>query len=503
MNQHESIWIADTSSEYQSYPKLKSNIEIDLAIIGGGITGISAAYFLRNSGLKIAVLEAKEVASLTSGYTTAKVTAFHDLKYSFLEKKMGSENARIYAHSNQWAIEEYERVIQKEKIDCQWQRKSVFAFARTEKGLEEIKEELKAARKAGLNVEFLEKDSDLPFDIKGKIKFSNQAMFHPRKFILSLAEIVSKKGIVIYENTRITEIKEKEDLCHIVSEDQNIIVAKDVVIASNYPIYDKGLFFLRMSQMRSYALAGKINGKMIEDMYVGVDAENITVRPYSNKSGEWLIIGGEDHYTGIMKENPFLKLEEKSKEMFNIKSIDYYWAAQDSSPVDRVPFIGKMPRSENIYVATGFGEWGMTTGFVAAKIVSDFLEGRENDWKKLYSPSRIKPLASAGNVGNTATHVIKGFGSYATKSKKLNFSNLERGKGMVMAHVGEKIAAYKDDHEKIHALSAKCSHMGCIVEFNEAEKSWDCPCHGSRFDVDGNVLNSPAVNKLPKEIIKE
>jgi len=501
MEKFKSLWISTTPQT--NYPKLEKDLETDVAIVGGGLVGISTAYFLRNSGLKVAVFEAERIAEKTSGNTTAKVTVFHDLKYAFLKNKVGAKAARIYAQSNRWAIEEFERIVNNEKISCNWQRMPAYGFAETDEGLRKIKEELEAAGEAGLSVLFFQKDDFLTMKIKGGIKFEDQAIFHPRKFILAMAQILEKSGIEIFENTRIEEISESGEACRLKSS-KNTIKAKKIILASNYPIYDTGLFYLRLNQMRSYALAVRTSGKNPAGMYVGVERDGLTFRPYSEGAKQWLLVGGQDHQTGVIKDDhdPFVKLEKRIKELFNVKSVDYRWSAQDSTSIDRIPFIGKMPRTQNVYLATGFGEWGMTTSLVSAKILSDLLLKRKNEWSELYDPKRLNVSASIRGGTSHVGHVAKAFSKHATGGEKQDGIELKPGEGKVINFRGKKVAAYKDETGRVHAVSPRCTHMGCILNWNRTERSWDCPCHGSRFDPDGNILNAPATKPLDKENVE-
>lgn len=498
--QIKSLWTATTPTT--NYPQLKDGMETDVAIIGGGIAGINAAYALMEKGLKVAIIEALNIVTGTSGNTTAKVTSQHGLKYSFLYKHFGQEGAKIYADSNEWGMKELERIIVKEQIDCDFDKLPAYVYAKTKKGLEKIKNEVAITEKLNLPSSFVSDPDNMPFKIEGAIKFDNQAFFHPRKFLLAIADKINRNGNYIFENTRVDDIKENKDYCDILTDKGNI-KAGYVIVATNYPTYDKGGFFVRLSQERSYALAVKLNTDIPDGMFIGTD-EDFSFRPHIGGQEKWLIIGGEEHVPG---ENGnatehFENLEKLAKERFNISSIDYKWAAQDSRPIDKVPYIGQMPGSKRVFVTTGYGEWGMTTSFVSAKLLTDLITEQDNEWKSLYNPSRIKPAASIGRLFEQVKHVIKGYFNYVAKGNGKELSDLKQEEGKVITINGEKLAVYKDQEGKAHALSAVCTHMGCIVDWNSGEKSWDCPCHGSRFTKDGKVINGPAVKELPKRSIR-
>ncbi|EKE19001.1 MAG: hypothetical protein ACD_9C00173G0002, partial [uncultured bacterium] len=479
------------------YPQLKKDILTDIAIVGGGMTGIMSAYFLRESGFNVTLIEAEKIFSHTSGNTTAKVTSLHEMKYTFLKNKFGMEKARIYADSNQWAIDEMEKIIQKENIDCDFQRVPAQIFATTDEGLEKIKEEFSSMRDLKIGAAFLGNEK-LPFKTKGAIRIENQAIFHPAKFLNSIAKLATKNNVEIFENSRVLEIEENRIIT--LKTADATIKAKKVIMATNYPIFDKAKFYMKMNQRRSHAIAAKLNGELPKGMHMNIDGSMLTYRPYQNENGAWAIIGGVDYVTGDFKNinNPFEVLEKSARKLFDIKSVDFKWAAQDSMPIDQIPYIGKMPNTDNVYVATGFGEWGMTTSLVSAKIIADLINEKENGWENLYSPARIEMKASLERIKTQVTHVIKGFASHALRAEKIDTSGLSPDQGRIIEQEGEKVAVYKDKTGDLKMLSTKCTHMGCLVNWNKTEKSWDCPCHGSRFDTDGKILNSPATKSLQK-----
>lgn len=496
-----SLWTATTPETH--YPELSPGLEIDVAIIGGGIAGLNAAYFLVQEGRKVAIIESTRIATGTSGNTTAKITSQHGLKYTFLKKHFGLPKAKIYADSNQWAIREIERIITAEKIDCDFVYLPAYVFALTEEGLVEIQKEKTICQKIGLPVTFAEKIDSVPFPIKGALKFENQAYFHPRKYLLAIAERIISKGGRIFESTRALDIESGDPM--VVITDRGKIKAKRVIVATNYPFFDKGLFFLRTSQARSYGMASVSENSLPKGMFINEDKKEKTLsfRPHVSGEKKWLIVGGESHAVGE-KENidHFSNLEKTAMEKFSLLNISYAWTAQDSMPIDRVPFIGHMPFSKNIYVTTGFGKWGMTTSFVSAKILADLIAGRKNAWTNLYNPWRFNLTASLAEIINLFTRVLRSYLRYFKKEDKFFLSDLEINEGKVISSGNGKLAVYKDESGTIQAHSAVCTHLGCIVGWNSAEKTWDCPCHGSRFRKDGTVLHGPAIKPLPEANIQ-
>ena len=494
----QSLWTA--TSEQTKYPQLKGDVRADVAIVGGGIAGINVAYYLVQFGYKVAIVEAFDVASGTSGNTTAKITSQHGLKYAHLKKHFGSK-ASLYAESNQWAIEEYRRIIDQEGIQCDFYSAPAYVYARSEENISKIKEEAEVAKELGLPAVFMNSVDGMPFDIKGAIRFDDQAYFHPRKYLLRLAQIIHDRGGYIFENSRVIEVGEGKP--YKIKTDQGQITADKVIIATNFPIFDKGMFFARLAQIRSYALAVKLNNHMPEGMFISVDDLTLSFRPHKSGDEAWHIIGGQDHPAGVAggSLNHYEKLEEQVKKRFSIKAIDYKWAAEDSASADKVPYIGKMPLTENMYVTTGYGEWGMTTSLVSGRLLAEMVSGRKNEWAELYNPSRLKPVASAKRVAKSGLRTIKGVAGHITKLAEINTDDLGLEEGKVFNRKGEKIAVSKDESGQIRAVSAVCTHLGCIVEWNNSDKSWDCPCHGSRFKPDGEVITGPALTPLDKKEI--
>lgn len=493
-----SLWTATSSQT--NYPEFKGNKDADVIIIGGGIAGINAAYFLINSGFKVIILESSYIISGTSGNTTAKITSQHNLIYDNLIKNFGNKKAKMYADANEWAIKEFENIILREKIKCDFRRLPAYTFAWGDKCLKQVKDEIAASQKLGLPASLLEVSQDIPAKAKGGIKFDNQACFHPRKFLLQIAKIIIDKGGEIYEKSKVTEVIPGETAR--VKTENGSINAKFAIVATNYPVFDKAKIFMKMNQKRSYVLAASVENNLPNGVYISADEPMLSFRPHIDGNKKWLLIGGESHMTGN-DENAamhFVNLEKLARTYFKIKSTDYKWAAQDSISFDRVPFIGRMPQTNNIFVTTGYRGWGMTTSLVSAKLLTDLIKGNKNEWEEFFSPERL-----AKPQGNKMIEMAKGlFAGYGrqAKKKKFDYSELSPGEGEVIKFNNQQVAVYKDEEAKIHSVSAICTHMGCTVNWNNEEKTWDCPCHGSRFNIEGDVLNGPAVKKLEQIDIK-
>lgn len=382
----ESIWTATTL--VTNFPEALGEVETDVIIIGGGIAGLNAGYFLKSQGLKVVVLEAGKIASGTSGNTTAKVTSLHELKYFYLTKTVGEGSAKIYADGNQWAIEKLEDIIKKENINCDFYHAPSFTYTTSKDNLAEIKQEVSTALKLGLPASFVTTIPKTSLKILGAVRFDNQAYFHPRKYLLCIADLINKNGSLIFENSGALDIKEGEDYC-VVKTSKCILKAKFVIIATNFPFYDPN-FFSNLYMTRSFVIAATPASSYPDAMFIGTKSLDLSFRPYSDQQREWLIIGerhNEKEGNVDTNEN-FRKLAKTAEKNFKIKSIDFKWGAADTMSLDKIPYIGKM--SERILVTTGFSAWGMTTSFVSAKILTDLIMGKKNDWQKLYDPKRLR-----------------------------------------------------------------------------------------------------------------
>lgn len=490
-----SLWMATTPKT--DFPSLPGNVSVDVAILGGGIAGIATALLLKQAGATVAVVEAGRIVESVTGNTTAKITSLHSLIYDHLISQFGVERAQAYAHAQQSAIEKIASLVEVHTIDCDFRRIAAYTYAEDEKELEQITAEVEAATKLGLPASYVE-TTPLPYEVKGAIKFDNQAQFHPRKYLLALARMIAGDGSYVFEQTRAGEIKDEEPCT--VTTDRGTLKAKSVVIATHFPYYDPNIYFSMLFPMRSYVLGCRLNTAAPEGMFINIGTPHRSIRSNPFEGGEILMVGGENHKAGQGGDTRerYKRLEEWARARFDVKQIEYRWSTQDNNTPDKVPYIGKLSSgSKHLYVATGFGGWGMTNSHVAAMILSDLILGRDNSWSALFAPSRFKPLTSAKDLITENLNVAKEFVSDRISTPKAGSKDeLPEKSGEVVEWNGEKIALYKDDKGATHAVSAVCTHMGCLVHWNTAERSWDCPCHGSRFNYDGQVIQGPANQDL-------
>jgi glycine/D-amino acid oxidase-like deaminating enzyme/nitrite reductase/ring-hydroxylating ferredoxin subunit len=492
-----SFWVASTDPP--GYPQLNEGVHVDVAVVGAGIVGLTAARLLKRAGKTVAVLEMDRVGRGVSGYTTAKVTSGHGLIYQKLEDKHGLEASRSYATANQRALETIAGWIEAEGIDCDFERRPNFVYSESESEMESIEREVSAAGRAGLDVTLVT-DTELPFDIAAAVRLGGQAQFHPRKYLIHLAGDIDGDGSHVFEGSRVVGVSEG-DPCE-VRTDQGSIFARHVIIATHYPMLDRGLFFPRVHPKRSYAVAGAWAGGL-NGMYISVDEPTRTIRAIPDGDRTLLMVGGNGHPTGQKydTEKNYEDLESWMAERFGVTGVDYRWSAHDGVTVDMLPYAGTVRRGTDlIYTATGFGKWGLTNGTAAADVMTDAILGRPNEFSSLFDPHRLTIGASAVRFATENAKIAQHwFGDRVLHPQGGSLDELEPGTAAV-GYVGlSQVAAYRDEAGDLHAVSAVCTHLGCVVTWNDAEKSWDCPCHGSRFDLEGKVLHGPATKDLEKK----
>jgi Rieske Fe-S protein len=349
----------------------------------------------------------------------------------------------------------------------------------------------------------LEDKVPLPFPVKKGLRFSNQAQFHSQKYLNGLAAYIRSKGVEIYENSLVNHVEEKDDYYWVKTPD-GMVKAKQIVLATHLPIFFNVLQMVS-APYRSYMIAVRLNSNNYPEGLFWDTAEPYHyIRTYMDEKGPLLLVGGADHKTGSEEESKksFQDLEKYTRERFDVKEIVYEWSAQYYEPADGLPYIGRTLFSHNAYVATGFSGDGLVYGTIAAMLISDMILEKENKWIKAYDSRRFTPAASAYEFIKENAHVFKHFITDRSVDTG-QLSDVKSGEGKIVKINGEKLAVARDEHNELHALSPVCTHMKCFVQWNYAEKSWDCPCHGSRFNIHGEVLYGPAVKELEKKVINE
>ena len=493
--EHQSYWVETApGKEFPVYRAAQGGDAVDVAVVGGGITGLTVALLLRHAGASVAVLEASRVAAGVTGHTTAKITSLHGLAYQSVEQSFGPEGARLYAEANQAALAEMARLVADLSIDCDFERMAAFTYTENERSVSRIDLEVGAAARAGLPATFTT-DVGLPYPVAAAIRVDGQAQFHPRRYCLGLAEAIVTAGGAVYEHSRVLDVDDGVP-CR-VRTDAGDLRADHVVLATQLPTVDPAAFFARTHPERSYALVAELDGPAPRGMYLSADKPTRSVRPIGERLA---LVGGEGHKLGQDPDTRrrYHALEAFARERFPVTGITHHWSAQDYMPADQVPYIGRLaPWSKRLLVATGFKKWGMTHATVAAMILRDLIAGTANPWASLYDATRINPKASAGSVVSENVNVARRFvGDRLSTRHPPPADDLAPGEAGLCQLDGRKVAAHRDEAGTLHATSARCTHLGCLVAWNTAERSWDCPCHGSRFDIDGRVIQGPAVRSL-------
>jgi glycine/D-amino acid oxidase-like deaminating enzyme/nitrite reductase/ring-hydroxylating ferredoxin subunit len=485
-----SLWMG--TSQWPERPTLRGDMSAQAVVIGAGIVGLTAARLLTEQGMTVAVIESRRVCSGVTALTTAKVSALQSTVYSDLRASWGDEVAAAYAEANLEGLEMIRRRVADEKIECDLRNAPAYTYAESSKHLPEIEAEVEAARRAGLDVSFTT-ESDLPFDIAGAARLDEQTQFHPRNYCLGLMRGILAGGGAVFERTRAMDVDSRSGS---VTTDRGTIHAAVILIASHVPFVDAGLHLARMTASRSYAISFRSQAEPPTGMYISVDEPTRSVRATGDGH---VIVGGEAHPVGQDQdtERRYEALESWSKERFVSPTIDYRWSAQDYKSVDGLPFVGPLGSSGRVFMATGFAKWGMANGTIAAAIMVDLALGRVSPWANVFDSRRLAVQHGVSDLLKANARVVGNLVSRRFLSSELpDASNLAPGTGRIVSLEGQKTAAFRDEQGEIHAVSPVCTHLGCQVEFNNAERTWDCPCHGSRFDVDGRVIHGPATEDL-------
>lgn len=487
-----------------SYPKQTGYVEVDVCVIGAGITGLTTANLLKRSGKTVAVIDLARIASGESSHTTAHLTEVFDISYRELISKFSYEGAELAAQSVRRSIERIEENSKFYGIDCAFHRLPGYRFTKFRGEVDEIEDEATAALEIGVPNTLLF-DAPLPFHTERAIRFDYQAQFDPLKYLHGLSKTIPGDGSFIFEETRMADMEEGEP-CR-VTTDRGTIIAKDVVFATNVPSANRLFLHTKIAAYRTYAIAAFVNRSFEHDaLYWDTHDPYHYIRTYDYNGRSLVIIGGEDHKTGQDGHTDlhFQNLYKWADEHFGIEQLTHQWSGQIIESVDGLPYIGRNPMSDHVYVATGFSGTGMTFGTLAGILISDLITGHPNPWAELYDAARIKPFASLRSfISENIDYPSHLIADRLSPVQNSGITGLREDEGAIVRMGAKKVAAYRDPEGELHLLSPVCPHLGCYVNWNEAEKSWDCPCHGSRFDPKGKLLNGPALADLTNEVYDE
>ncbi len=468
-----SIW---NETKLKSFDKLNGDMQCDALVIGGGMAGLLTAYRLNEQNLKTVVIDSSAICFGQTKNTTAKITSQHSAIYESITKHYSPQFAKMYAEENERAISDFEEIINEKKIDCEFEKCCAYLYSKN--NYRALKDEMLSAKNAGIDC-YLTKEVPLPFKTAGALVFKNQAQFNPLKFINSIVG-----DLTVFENTPALKI-----IGNRVLTPYGMIRANHIVIATHYPFVNfPGENFLKMSQERSYVVAFENSSFPSDSTFIGLENDTLSLRRYQ----KYVLLGGGNHRTGELRGNPYKMLERKAYELFNNPQIKYRWSAQDCITLDGMPYIGRMKSGgDNIYIATSFNKWGMTSSMVSANIISDLICNVRNCNAEVFSPERFNLSASVKNIIENTKETVKGFSAYLLPSFA-SIKSIKKGEVKEFVTDGNFAGAYRDHDGKIYIVSLTCPHLKCKLKWNSAEKSWDCPCHGSRYDYKGNLIDNPA-----------
>lgn len=495
----DSLWLNNNLKMEKSNNKpADSTLECDVCIVGAGIFGLTCAYYLSNLGYKVIVLEKDTIGGKATGHTTAKITSQHGLFYQYLTNSFDEKFAKDYLTVNEQAIKNIKEIIDAEKINCDFEYQNSFVYTTDKEELKNIKNEVKTLQDFGFNCEFVTK-TGLPFEVKGAICFKNQAQFHPLKYLYGLSNCIIKNGGEIYTNTTVFDVKKDGD--NYITYSKDLLVKSNYsIIATHYPFINfPGFYFTKMYQSTSYLIAVDPKKTLFNGMYISASEPVFSFRTAIYNGKKILLVGGGEHKTGkpTSYEDSYGLLEKEAKKYYPECEVLFRWNTRDCISLDKLPYVGVYSSLlPNMYVGTGFKKWGMTTSNVAANIVVDMICSKENKYAYLFDSSRLKPLKNIDEFKNVLVQSVNSLVLDKLRSSQMNFDEISNNSGSIIEVNNEKVGIYKDEYGKVYAVKPLCTHLGCLLSWNDVDKTWDCPCHGSRFSYSGKNLYDPAFKDL-------
>lgn len=487
-----SYWNATAAAP--AFPALEGEMSVDVAVVGGGLVGTITARLLKDEGLSVALVEAARVGRGVTGKSTAKITSQHNLIYTKLKSKFGADGARTYAEANEAGLRRILTLASEHRISADIEHKAAFTYTRSEEHAGEIEEEVSLAQSLGLPASFTGQ-TGLPFAVRAAMRWDGQAQFHPVKFVAGLAATIPGGRCHVFERARVIDWDSER-----IETAAGLIKARHVVMATHLPLGQVGAYYAQNHPHMHPVIAGRAFPEQVPDgMYINVEQPRHSVRSHISAAGEpYLVFTGPAFRPGEQhaERSAFAEIERFAHDQFGV-SPEYRWTNEDYTPVDGTPFIGWSARLTSGYlVATGFDAWGISNGAAAAMMITDLITGRENPWAGFFDASRIDVIHGAAAFTKANAGVARRLVSGYFSDKPENAEQLQPGEAAVLKIDGKNVGAFRGDSGGLHLVSAVCSHMGCIVGWNEVDRTWDCPCHGSRFGLDGEVLHGPATMPL-------
>ncbi len=494
-----SLWLSnDNFIKNDSFNSLGENLETEVCIIGAGIFGTTCAYYLSKLGYKVVLVEKDKIGSKATGNTTGKITSQHGLFYNYLNNSYGEKFAKDYLDANEEAITNIKKIIDEEKINCDFSYQNAYIYTTKKENINSIRKEFNTLSNLGYNPELVTK-TGLPFEVNLALCFKNQAQFNPIKYLKGLCDCILKRNGSIFTNTTVHKV-EKVNEDYIVFTENYQIKASYVIVATHFPFINfPGFYFTKMYQSTSYLIAIDTKKTLSKGMYISEDKPAFSFRTATYQGKELLLIGGGEHRTGEPSSysDTYGLLEQEAKKYFPNCEILFKWNTRDCISLDKIPYIGYyssiMP---HMYVGTGFKKWGMTLSNVASNIIVDSICKKENKFAYLFNSSRLKPIKNRTEMKNILIQSANSLLLNKLRPANMNFDEIANDSGSIIEINNEKVGIYKDSNGKIYAVKPICTHLGCLLSWNDVDKTWDCPCHGSRFDFDGTNLYDPAFKNL-------
>jgi glycine/D-amino acid oxidase-like deaminating enzyme/nitrite reductase/ring-hydroxylating ferredoxin subunit len=493
--QNRTYW--NETAQVPSFPQLAGDLDVDVAIIGGGIVGITTARLLKDQGLRVAVIEARRVGQQVTGKSTAKMTSQHGILYQTLESKFGEDKARLYAEAQEAGIRRISELAARYGIEADIEPMPAYVWTDDESYVSKLEKEVELARKLGLPASMRRGDIGLPFEVLAAMRWDDQAQFHPVKYVAGLAATIPGEGSHVFEGSRAIDYEPTR-----VVTERGTVTARHVVMATHLPLGQVGIYY-SIAYPHAEAVVAAPVGRALPGVYKNAETPDRSVRTHRHEGRVYAIAAGNHFKPGHVDDEleSVRDIERWLAETFGAGPAEYRWVNEDYQAMDSSPYVGWSSKGGDGYlVATGFAGWGISNGTAAAMIIADLVAGREPRWLPVFDASRIKPVAGAKEFAkenlSVATHLV---GGYLSRKPK-DYDALEPGQAAIMKVDGDNVAAFKDEQGVVHAVSAVCTHMGCLVGWNATDRTWDCPCHGSRFKLSGEVIHGPATQPLGAKV---